>query len=694
MSSDVSDLPVRCLKGIGPRRAELLERIGIETVKDALYYLPFRYEDRTSIRNICDIRIGCLETVRGKVVSSTLKGPPRGMRIFSAVINDGTGLVQAQWFNQPYMKKNFPVGREVLLSGHVKMEPRFRHGLTIDSPEYEFIDGGLQSPVHVSRIVPIYRLTAGISMKQFRKFMFDIVNGYLDNLEDPVPEEIIRRNGLPPLRESIANLHFPEDSSEVELLNSGRSAYHRRLAFDELFLLELGMVSLRLLRGREKGIALCGDGRLRERLLQALPFSLTASQEKVLGDILRDMGLPHPMHRLVQGDVGCGKTVVALLAMLNAAECGYQAALMAPTEVLAVQHYLNIRKMTDNLGIECALVSGSTGRRRAGGIASGKTKIVVGTHAVIQEGVTFRNLGLAVIDEQHKFGVMQRSLLRRKGMNPDVIVMTATPIPRSLAMTLYGDLDYSVIGELPPGRRPVTTKIFDASEKTAIYEILGQQIRKGRQAYVVYPVIEESEKADLRSAIQGKEGFQRVFPAFRVGLVHGRMDAEERGGVMDAFRRGEMDVLVATTVIEVGMDVPNATIMIIIHAERFGLAQLHQLRGRVGRGAEDSFCLLVAYGPLGADARRRLEIMTESSDGFRIAEEDLAIRGSGEFFGTRQSGMPDLRIADIVRDYRLLEAAKREAFHLMETCGPEKFPSLDKSFMTFWKGRAELFKTG
>jgi ATP-dependent DNA helicase RecG len=694
MSSDVSDLPVRCSKGIGPRRAELLERIGIRTIRDALYYLPFRYEDRTSISKICNIRIGCVETVRGKVVSSTLKGPPRGMRIFSALINDGSGIVQAQWFNQPYMKKNFPIGREVLLSGQVKMEPRFRHGLTIDAPEYEFIDGGPESSAHTGRIVPIYRLTAGISIKQFRKIMFDIVSNYLDRLEDPVPGEIVRRNGLLPLRESIANLHFPEGFSEVALLNSGSSAYHRRLVFDELFLFELGMASLRLMRRHEKGTALRGDGRLRERLLQLLPFSLTASQEKVLGDILNDMGHPHPMHRLVQGDVGCGKTVVAVLAMLNAVECGYQAALMAPTEVLAVQHYRNIRRMTNGLGIGCTLLSAGTGQRHADGVESGRMKIVVGTHAIIQEGVKFRNLGLAVIDEQHKFGVTQRALLRRKGLNPDVIVMTATPIPRSLAMTLYGDLDYSVIGELPAGRRPVTTKIFDASEKAAIYEILGEQVRKGRQAYVVYPVIEESEKTDLRSAMRGKEGFQRVFPSFRVGLIHGRMDAEERDLIMDSFRKGAIDVLVATTVIEVGMDVPNATIMIIIHAERFGLAQLHQLRGRVGRGAAGSFCLLVAYGPLGADAARRLQIMAEISDGFRIAEEDLAIRGSGEFFGTRQSGMPDLRMADIVRDYHLLEAAKREAFHLMETDGPGKFPLLEKSFRTFWKRKAELVKTG
>jgi ATP-dependent DNA helicase RecG len=693
MGSDLSGLDIRCSKGVGPRRAELLGRLGIRTVRDALYFFPFRYEDRTSIKNICDIRQGSSETVRGKVVSSGFKGPPRGMRIFSAVINDGTGLLQAQWFNQPYMKRNFPVGREVLLSGQVKMEPRFRQGLTIDSPEYEFIDAGAESAVHTGRIVPVYRLTAGISIKQFRKIMFDVVTAHIDDIEDPVPREILRRNGLPPLRESIASLHFPKSPSDLTMTDGSGSIYHKRLAFDELLLYELGTASLRLLKRREKGISLRGDDRLRQKLLHSLPFSLTHSQKKVLADILGDMARPHPMHRLIQGDVGCGKTVVALLAMLNAVECGYQAALMAPTEVLAVQHYLNIRKMTDALDIGCMLLSGG-GERPAGDVASAGTQIVVGTHAIIQEGVKFRSLGLAVIDEQHKFGVLQRSLLRRKGVNPDVIVMTATPIPRSLAMTLYGDLDYSVIDELPPGRGAVTTRIFDASEKAAIYEILGEQVRKGRQVYVVYPMIEESEKTDLKSAIQGKEGFQKVFPGFRVGLVHGRMAARERNGVMESFRNGEIDVLVATTVIEGGMDVPNACLMVIIHAERFGLAQLHQLRGRIGRGTGESHCLLVAYGPLSPEADRRLEIMAKSSDGFRIAEEDLAIRGSGDFFGTRQSGMPDLKIADIVRDGRLLEAARKEAFELMEADGLKKFPALEKSFRTFWKGRAELFGTG
>ncbi len=690
----MADINVSSLKGIGPRRAEIFARIGIRTVRDALYYFPCRYEDRTRIKNICDIRPGYAETLRGKIVSTALKGPPRGMRIFSMAVNDGTGILQAQWFNQPYMKRNFEVGQEVILSGQVRMDPRFTHGLTIDSPEYELVTEGPDSFIHSGRIVPVYRLTEGISGKLFRKIMFGIMEEYLEDLEDPVPPGIIERNGLPPLKDSIRNLHFPDGGSQPEPLNSVGSVFHRRLAFDELFMFELGMAALRRQRGREKGNRLRGDGRLREKLLQSLQFRLTGAQEKVIGDILRDMERPHPMHRLIQGDVGCGKTVVALLAMLNAVECGCQAALMAPTEILAGQHHLNISRMLGGLGVECALVTGGAGGKRLEEIASGMVQIIVGTHAVIQEKVRFRKLGLAVIDEQHKFGVMQRSLLRKKGAAPDVIVMTATPIPRSLALTLYGDLDFSVIDELPPGRKPVATKIFDAADKAEIYRLMEDEIGKGRQAYVVYPVIEDSEKTDLRSAAQGMQGFRRIFPHFRVELVHGRMDAADRDAVMDSFRKGEIDILVATTVIEVGVDVPNAAIMIIIHAERFGLAQLHQLRGRVGRGSERSSCLLVPYGQTGADARRRLDAMAASCDGFRIAEEDLAIRGSGEFFGTRQSGLPDLRIADIVRDRGMLEAAKREAFELVESGGAQNFPLLRKSCRAFWKGKAELFRTG
>jgi ATP-dependent DNA helicase RecG len=401
------------------------------------------------------------------------------------------------------------------------------------------------------------------------------------------------------------------------------------------------------------------------------------------------------MNRLVQGDVGCGKTIVALLAMLDAVETGYQAALMAPTEILAGQHYINMRGLFKELGMKTELLRGGPKAGQLEGIASGETQIVIGTHALIQEGVKFKKLGLAVIDEQHKFGVMQRAMLRKKGTAPDLLIMTATPIPRSLALTLYGDLDCSVIDELPPGRRPVMTRLFEADRKKEIYGLLRGEIEKGRQAYVVYPAIEESEKTDLKNAVQGKEGFERIFPEFRIGLLHGRMSTEERESVMHSFRRGEIDILVSTTVIEVGVDVPSATLMLIVHAERFGLSQLHQLRGRVGRGGHRSLCVLVAYRPYGEEGGRRLDIMLKSHDGFRIAEEDLAIRGPGEFLGTRQAGMPDLKVANIVRDMKILEKARAEAFNLIEK-GPEliEFPSLKKAVEVFWKGKKDLFRTG
>jgi ATP-dependent DNA helicase RecG len=405
------------------------------------------------------------------------------------------------------------------------------------------------------------------------------------------------------------------------------------------------------------------------------------------------MKRPYPMNRLLQGDVGCGKTIVAAVSMLNAVECGYQAVMIAPTEILAEQHYFNIRRMTEELGVKCILLVGGAGDDQRERIASGEINIVVGTHAIIQERVVFSNLGLAVIDEQHKFGVLQRSLLRKKGLNPDVLVMTATPIPRSLALTLYGDLDYSVIDEMPSGRKPVITRVFSPDQKPEIYGIMGDEIRKGRQAYVVYPAIEESDSG-LKNAVQGKEAFQKVFPEFRFGLLHGRMSASEKESVMNYFKNGEIDVLISTTVVEVGVDVPNASIMLVVHAERFGLAQLHQLRGRVGRGAEVSHCLLVAYGPRGDDAGRRLDIMVRSVDGFIIAEEDLAIRGPGEFLGTRQAGMPDLKVADIIRDAEILEAAKQEAFNLLEVSPDLKeFSSLRKSVNVFWKGKVDVYKT-
>ncbi len=696
MDSDLSNQPIQYSKGVGPKRARLFERVGIKTVEDALYYLPYRYEDRSNLKKICNIRTGYTETVKGRIVSSNVINPRSiNFNIFELVIDDETGLLKGKWFNQSYMKKNFRIGQEVVLSGTVKKSAYWRDGLEIESPEYELFSDDEDSFIHTKRVVPIYRVTEGISPKQFRKIMFTIVSTRANEVSHLTPPEIINRNNLPELARSIKEIHFPEDNTQIDLLNRGISIYHKRLSFDEFLMFELGLAILKKKTQNDKGISFICAGNLQKALLKILPFELTSSQKKVVDDIKKDMCRSYPMQRLIQGDVGCGKTIVALFAILNAVECGYQAALMAPTEILAEQHYLNLYGLIEHLGLKASLLTKGYKNRQLDGIASGEINIILGTHALIQEGVIFKNLGLVVIDEQHKFGVMQRSLLRRKGLNPDVLVMTATPIPRSLALTFYGDLDCSIIDELPPGRKPVITKLFNSRKKKEIYNLLHQEIKMGKQAYVVYPIIEESEKVSLKSAIQGKDAFQKVFPELRVDLLHGRMSTDEREKIMASFKAKEIDILVSTTVIEVGVDVPEATIMLIIHAERFGLAQLHQLRGRVGRGADRSYCLLIAYEPYGEDAKRRLNVMLHSSDGFRIADEDLKIRGPGEFLGTRQAGMPYFRVANIVRDIEILETAKREAFYLIDKDHELKqYPSLRKSIDVFWKGKVEFYKTG
>lgn len=675
--------------------AVLLGRLGIKTIKDALHYLPYRYEDRSNPVKIRDIRAGSYETVRGTIVSSELTAPRgRKIRIFEAVINDGTASLKCRWFNQAFLKKRFSKGREAVFSGTVVRNAYSGDCLVIDNPDYEIITGN-DACIHTQRVVPVYRVTEGLSQRQFRNIIFSIVNTYAEDVIDTIPREIIEKNNLPALHQSIIHLHFPEDNLHMDLFNGCSTLYHKRLYFDELFMFEAGMALQKKRIARNKGISFKSAGKMRKALLENLRFELTRAQERAVESIIRDMRSPYPMHRLIQGDVGCGKTIVALLAMLNAVECGYQAVLMAPTEVLAEQHYLSVYGLIENIGLEPVLVSGGSRDRQMDRIASGEIKIIIGTHALIQEGVIFGNLGLAVIDEQHKFGVMQRSLLGKKGMNPDVLVMTATPIPRSLSLTLYGDLDCSVIDELPPGRKPVITKLFNSSQKDDIYSLLLAETKRGRQSYVVYPAIEESEKAGLKSAVQGMEAFRKIFPEFRIELLHGRMNAGEKENVMASFKRGEIDILVSTTVIEVGMDVPNATVMLVIHAERFGLAQLHQLRGRVGRGADRSYCLLIVYEPYGEDAKRRLNIMIKSNDGFRISEEDLKIRGPGEFLGTKQAGMPELKNADIVRDIKILETARTEAFNLIDASpGLEEYPLLGKSVEAFWKGKVDFYRTG
>ena len=696
MKGSKTDLSIQQVKGVGPQRARLLAKLGISTIGDALAYLPFRYEDRSHLISVSELRPGNIETVMGNVVAcKVVRRMKRSISIFEAILHDGDGYLKIKWFNQPFMQKQVSLGRTMVVYGKVKENTYDMPPLEMENPEYELFSDDADSQIHTNRVVPVYRITEGMSQKQFRKVMFTLVKEHAAAMEDPIPRHIIERNDLPGLGESLHELHFPESAGNIAELNSGRSRYHQRLAFDEFFFFALGLAVLKKRGHREQGLSFHPAGHLKSDLMRLLPFTLTAAQQRVMEQISNDMKQPYPMSRLLQGDVGCGKTVVAFAAMLDAVECGYQAALMAPTEALAEQHYLNLHRMIEQLGLSCDLRTGSSGPQEKERAGECTADIIVGTHALIQERLTFRKLGLVVIDEQHKFGVMQRALLRKKGMNPDVLVMTATPIPRSLALTLYGDLDCSVISELPPGRKRITTAWVAADRKEEIFAVLKQEISRGRQAYVVYPAIEESETSGLRSAIQGKEAFERKFPEYRIGMLHGRMRPVEREQLMERFRMRDIDILVSTTVIEVGIDVPNATVMLIVHAERFGLSQLHQLRGRVGRGTVNSYCILIAYPPVSIDARRRLDVMVQTNDGFRIAEEDLGIRGPGEFLGTRQAGLPGLKNADLIRDAAILGTARREASDLIaHDEGLLKFSFLKQQLDVFWKEKVDIFKTG
>jgi len=659
------DQPVDKLPSIGPKRAAVLGKVGITTIEDLLYYFPRRYLDRSTMIKIGELREGQEVTVIAKVIRQGVKKGRRNR--FMLIVSDGSGYLTCVWFSKlMYWQHAFKPGEWLALSGKVTEYGGFQ----MTHPEFDRLgkeaDGEF---VHTGKIIPLYPSTealtkAGFDSRGFRRVLTAITKNRRDAVEETLPAEIIDRHKLASLDKALENIHFPKSFSALQQAE-------QRLKFDELFFMELMLAYRKRQYGElHGGISFQRVGEKVRSLVDALPFELTEAQKRVLHEIRADMKSNKPMNRLLQGDVGSGKTIVALVTMLIAIENGYQAALMAPTEILAEQHYLTIRRLVETLDVRIVLLIGgqSKGEREQilNEVISGRANIVVGTHALIQESVDFQNLGLVIIDEQHRFGVMQRAVLRGKGLNPDVLVMTATPIPRTLSLTVYGDLDVSVIDEMPEGRKPIKTYWRTEKSRSKIYQFIRQLVAKGAQAYVVFPLVEESEKLDLKAATDSYEKMQKGFFAeFRLGLLHGRMNSEEKEAVMAAFKKGEVQILVSTTVIEVGVDVPNATLMIVEHAERFGLTQLHQLRGRVGRGPKQSYCILIAYGQINAEAKKRLDTMQATNDGFKIAEMDLQLRGPGEFFGTKQHGLPELRIADVVKDIKILYAAREEAFRIV-----------------------------
>ena len=695
--------PIQYVKGVGPKLAKLFEKKGILTVEDALYFLPRCYEDRRNLKKISELKAGRKETGFGEILLSGVAFyQNKKKRVFEVVVGDGSGTTTLKWFhgNERYLRERFKKGRQLIFSGDVKW---FNSQREIHHPDVEIMDGDIEKDyLNFKRIVPVYSETEGLYQRTLRRLMNTILEGYADELSSPIPSEIAGRQNLIDFSDAFRRVHFPPEGESMDALNLQRSEGHRRIIFDEFFFLELGMALKKRGVALETGISFRTEGTLSQKLLNQLDFKLTRAQERVLAEIKADLQKPHPMNRLIQGDVGSGKTVVALLTCLFVLECGYQAAIMAPTEVLAEQHFLNLHRWVEPLGIKVGLLTSSVKSSEREDlyqrIRTGHIQLVVGTHAVIQEAVEFNRLGLAVIDEQHKFGVVQRGLLKKKGESPDVLVMTATPIPRTLAMTLYGDLDVSLIDEMPPGRVPVETKVFPESARAKVYRIVEEEVKKGRQAFVVYPLVEESEKLDLMDATRMAEHLQKeIFPEFRIGLLHGRMKSDEKEAIMTEVQEGRIQILVATTVIEVGIDIPNASVMVVEHAERFGLSQLHQLRGRIGRGRYPSKCILLAQYRSSEEARVRLRAMEKTTDGFKIAEEDLALRGPGEFFGIRQSGLPDFRVAHVIRDTPILTEARKEAFRLIQEDPDLVHPAhggLKDLFIKRWKGRMELATIG
>jgi ATP-dependent DNA helicase RecG len=661
----LQETSIQYLKGIGPKKAKSFNKSGIDTIEDLLYYFPRRYEDRTNFISISQVKEGQNQTIKAQVLARGERQSfqRRAFSIIEVAVADETGKIFCVWFNQPYLKEYFKVGTTLILYGRVE---RYEKRLQMNSPEFEIVQEA-ESSLDLGRLVPIYALPQGLTQRNFRHLVKYTLDEYLPKISDCLPYDIRSRNNLLNLAQSLINIHFPEN------LELQKQAYER-LAFEEFFLFQIPLVLRKLKKKEGKGIAHKIEGELLSSFIKSLPFELTPDQQKVIEEIKLDMAGSGAMQRLLQGDVGSGKTIVATIASIIAVGGGYQAAFMVPTEILAKQHYDKVSCQLSVVScqleeIKIGLLTSSLNKKEKEKIyqeiKEGKIDLVIGTHALLEEGVQFKNLGLVVIDEQHKFGVGQRALLPQKGYNPDVLIMTATPIPRTLAITLYGDLDISVIRQLPPGRQPIKTLLLTEKERPKAYEIAKKELRQGRQVYIVYPVIEESYALDIAGAkkmyLELKSG---EFKEFNLGLIHGRLKQAEQDRIMLKFKNRELDIFVSTTVLEVGIDMPNATCMIIEHAQRFGLSQLHQLRGRVGRGGQESICILLSEAET-EQAKARLQAMVMYGDGFRIAEEDLKIRGPGEFFGRRQSGLTELKIANPLNQMQLLKLAREEAIKLL-----------------------------
>ena len=700
MSLTVDSL-VQYVKSVGPRRAEQLNRLGIKTVSDLLTHFPMRYEDRRNIIPIAELKQDETQTIRGSITSSGELKRRGGRRMFEAVVKDESGFLRSIWFSTRggYLEKKFKAGKQVIATGKV-IYNKYQRCLEMMHPDMELFEG--EDAERSGGILPIYPLTGGITQKAIRSIIGKAFESGV-KLPETLPGKIIKSLKLPGRDEAVNKLHAPDEDESLDLLNLFGTSAHRRLIFDELFVIECAMALLRDRNAeRVRGVQIGLEKSELYDNVSSLPFELTVDQKKSLNDIVKDLQSIHPMNRLLEGDVGCGKTVVAALAAAFAKKGGYQSAFMAPTEILAQQHYATLTKMSAILGLNTVLLTSGIKDKEKERIKqaaeAGELDLLVGTHALIQKDVLFQNLGFVVIDEQHRFGVRQRADLMEKGDKPNILIMTATPIPRTLAMTLYSDLDISTIKSMPKGRGELETRIIPPSDMSKANMLIHKEVKKGRQAFIIYPLVEESEKIELKAATRMWEEYdKKIFPDLRVGLVHGKMKSEEKKSVMSSFTNHELDVLISTTVVEVGIDQPNATVMMIEHAERFGLAQLHQLRGRVGRGSEKSYCLLAIEYPMSALAKERLKVMTQSRDGFVIAEKDLELRGTGDLFGTRQWGMPALKVANLFRDLEILKQAKAVAFDYIKSDPELKSPDsqpLKKELLRNWRDKFSLIDVG